>query len=877
VRRLARIGELLGGTPTERELLALEPPKSEAAGAVADLLAAAQEEARARLEHEVGMAVAALLARYRETYRARKDAELALDFDDLQERACELLEREEIGTAVRERFDLVLVDEFQDTNGLQCRLLDALAGPGCQRMYVGDACQSIYRFRYADVELFRVRGEQAELRLPLTGSYRSRPELLTVIGHVFGGRFDERDFEPPHALRAVEPVAEPAVELHLVASDETAVRAGPARALEANALARRLRELVDGGIRPGEIAVLLRSARDASIYAAALERVGLAARSQLGRGFYRSQQVRDLCAYLALLRNRFDDHALLVVLASPLVGVSNDGLHALRAAAQAALYWPIEIGQLDGLPEGDRALVERFKQLYDGLVRAAGELGLAALLERIVAEHDYELACLTAPDGERRFGNARKLVRAARAYERDRGPDLAGFVDQMRLCDERDLSEADAPPGGGEDAVALMTIHAAKGLEFPVVCVPDLSRQTPGEGGAVAVGRDGELGLRLRDARGKALSGPVYARLAEAGRAADEAESDRVAYVAWTRARDRLLLGGWLGGKKDSELQRVLGQFGVVAAALEPGVSDVDVAGVPVRVHVHTGEEPAVTRPLPPAEEPVEIAPEGQLSLFDLQPAVPASIDLPPPLTALPEAAVHVPRALSYSALTLHDRCGFRYYAERVIGLQAPLAHEGPLRGALLGDALHRAVAVGVGPACADLEPDDRAAVEALVAAWEGSALAARMLAVGSIAHELPFAFCEDDVVLRGSLDICVRDGEGSLLVADLKTTALAGRDPEAVVESEYALQRAIYALAALRSGAPAAEIAFCFLSRPEAPVSRRYTAADAESLAAEVREAIGRLRSSPFAARAGDHCATCPALDRLCPAPGWQRDRASA
>ena len=350
-----------------------------------------------------------------------------------------------------------------------------------------------------------------QARLPLTGSYRSRPELLTVIGHVFGRALRRARLRA--ALRPADGGAD----------GRAGGRAAPGRerrrdrcargrraSSRPQALARRLRELVDAGeVAPGEIAILLRSARDASIYAGALERVGLAAHSQLGRGFYRSQQVRDLCAYLALLRNRFDDHALLVVLASPLVGVSNDGLSALRTAAQAALYWPIELGQLDGLPEGDRALVERFKKLYDGLVRAGGELGLAALLERIVLEHDYELACLTAPDGERRFGNVRKLVRTARAYERDRGPDLAGFVDQMRLCDERDLSEADAPPGGGEDAVALMTIHAAKGLEFAVVCVPDLSRQTPGESGAVAVGQDGAARAPpARRARQGARAGP---------------------------------------------------------------------------------------------------------------------------------------------------------------------------------------------------------------------------------------------------------------------------------------------------------------------------------------------------------------------------------
>ena len=877
-RRLARIEALLAGAPSDRELLALAAPQGEASGAVEELLEAAQAEARARLEHEVGVAVATLLERYREAYRARKEAELALDFDDLQERACALLERDEIGAEVRERFDLVLVDEFQDTNGLQCRLLDALVGPACQRVFVGDACQSIYRFRYADVELFRARGAQASSRLALTGSYRSRPELLVVIGHVFGQRFDERDFAPPHALRTVEPLGEPAIELHLVAGGEGVLRAATAREIEANALARRLRELVDGGVRPGGIAVLLRSARDASTYAAALERVGLVARSQLGRGFYRSQQVRDLCAYLALLRNRFDDHALLVVLASPLVGVSNDGLTALRAAAQRALYWPVELGQIEGLPERDRALVERFKELYDRLVRASGELGPAALLERIVCEHDYDLAALTAPDGERRFGNVRKLVRAARGYERDRGPDLAGFVEQMRLCDARDVSEADAPPVGGEEAVALMTIHAAKGLEFPVVCVPDLSRSTPGERGAVAVGPDGEVGLRLRDARGRSLDGPVYARLAEAGKEADEAEGDRVAYVAWTRARDRLLLGGWLGGRRGGELPRVLARLGIAGAGLEPGTSDVDVAGAPVRVHVHPAvDEPPPAAPAAPVEEPAEPLPEGQLSLFDV-PAVVArpAVDAPPPLTPLPVAALHVPRALSYSALALHDRCGFAYYAERVIGLRAPLGAGAPLRGALLGDALHRAVAVGSERACAELEPDDRAAVEALVAAWEGSPLAARMRAAGRLVHELPFAFCEDDVVLRGSLDICVREAGGSMLVADLKTTALAGREPEAVVESEYALQRAIYALAALRSGAPAAEIAFCFLQRPEAPVTRRYGSEDADALAAEVRAAVGRLRSSSFTTRSGDHCASCPALDRLCPAPGWRgRERA--
>ena len=347
-----------------------------------------------------------------------------------------------------------------------------------------------------------------------------------------------------------------------------------------------------------------------------------------------------------------------------------------------------------------------------------------------------------------------------------------------------------------------------------------------------------------------------------------------MAYVAWTRARDRLLLGGWLGGRR-GELQRALGQLGIVGAALEPGLTDVDVAGTQIRVHVHTADDApaAAAWPAPPAEEP-ELPPEGQLSLFDIAPVVAPSVDrpvLPEPLAPLPAAAPYVPRSLSYSALALHDRCGFSYYAERVVGLRSPRGADGPLQGALLGDAVHRAVAEGLERASAEFGAEDRSTVARLVTAWERSSLSARMRAAGTVAHELPFAFCEDGVVLRGSLDICVRDAEGVLLVADLKTTALGGRDPAAVVESEYALQRAIYALAALRTGAAACEIAFCFLERPEETVSRAYAQTDAGWLADEVRAAIGRLRTSSFTARAGAHCATCPALDRLCPAPGWR------
>ena len=254
---------------------------------------------------------------------------------------------------------------------------------------------------------------------------------------------------------------------------------------------------------------------------------------------------------------------------------------------------------------------------------------------------------------------------------------------------------------------------------------------------------------------------------------------------------------------------------------------------MPVRVNVHTGDSLAEPSGRPGAGRGARARslPTASSASSTHRPSSPPALDLPAPLAPLPAAAAHVPRALSYSALALHDRCGYSYYAQRVIGLRPAARGAGDLRGALLGDAVHRAVAVGVEQACADLDAARSRRRGGLVAAWEGSSLAARMRAAGALVHELPFAFTEDDVVLRGSLDVCARAADGTLLVADLKTTALAGREPEAVVEREYALQRAIYALAALRSGAPAAEIAFCFLERPGSPVTRRYAAGDPQQL----------------------------------------------
>src|SRR5581483_630266 len=198
------------------------------------------------------------------------------------------------------------------------------------------------------------------------------------------------------AGRFPDPAAGPAVEL--VVTDKAAVATSGVhwRRAEARAVARRVQELFEEELRA----------------------LGLPTYRAAGRGYFGQQQVVDLLAYLRLVHNRYDDEALVTVLASPLIGVSNDALVLLRrAAGRRPLFCGLEHGPPAGLSPEDDRLVRAFRQRYERLTALSARLGLERLLEQIVCEHDYDLAVLAQWDGRRRYANLRKLGRLARSYE----------------------------------------------------------------------------------------------------------------------------------------------------------------------------------------------------------------------------------------------------------------------------------------------------------------------------------------------------------------------------------------------------------------------------------------------------------------------------
>jgi hypothetical protein len=236
-------------------------------------------------------------------------------------------------------------------------------------------------------------------------------------------------------------------------------------------------------------------------------------------------------------------------------------------------------------------------------------------------------------------------------------------------------------------------------------------------------------------------------------------------------------------------------------------------------------------------------------------------------------------RRLSYSALALYERCSYRYYAERLAGLrerrQATGEGGGGLAATEIGDAVHRLLELPAPdlarvrewyPTVTDAEIER---IDALVAAYRESELAGR--AEGARA-ELGFAFEHDGVLVHGRFDLYRRDGRRALVI-DYKTNEIGERDPAEVVESEYTLQRLVYALACFRAGAEEVEVAYAFLERPNAPVVTLFGLDDVGILEATLSAAIARIDAGEFVPTPGEFaCTDCPALDVVCAGPRLRR-----
>ena len=526
-----------------------------------------------------------------------------LSFDGLLTRARMLLfEHPSVRERIKRDYRAVLVDEFQDTDPVQYEIIlavserqgsqaadwhDMLLEPG-KLFIVGDPKQSIYAFRRADIEAFdRVLEKitaDGGMAQTLTTNFRSDAAVLEPVNEVFDRLFERKPMVQPANVRLeVRPQRrpasiEPGVRLSVTSpdgEDETFDAAGATRA-ESEVLAHWLTDevLSRPSMKPGHVALLFRKLTQADAYLDALRRHDIPYVIEGEKHFYRRQEVIDLVNLLRILDHPHDEIALTGLLRSPLGGLTDRELYELK---QAGHFNYLRAARLEGWPHARAAAVRRLYEHLAWLHRAIPGLPLAEAIELMFDRLPILDLAAASLHGEQAVANLMKVKQTAASLADRPHITLSGFVELMiaRLEEQPDESESPLAEESLE-AVHVLTIHKAKGLEFPIVVLPGLHQGSGRERGVPQVSYDwssGIYGLSL-DRHWSLGSLLVHHKL----RLREEAERRRVLYVGMTRAKELLMLSGGITTRSVGEtvfdlLQNIgMGEIGTVSTeALKVG------------------------------------------------------------------------------------------------------------------------------------------------------------------------------------------------------------------------------------------------------------------------------------------------------------------
>lgn len=509
----------------------------------------------------------------RARYAQRKSDTRDLDFDDLEARAHALiLENESVRRRWQQEVAALLIDEFQDTNVRQRDLLRAIAGDRGILFLVGDAKQSIYRFRGADVSVFRAEREriaqEGGASLPLEHTFRSHAPLLKQLNAMLAGAMEREDappadFREPFApLLSGNPLREPRsaapwIELQIALG----TKGEGALDVAASALAMRLVALHSAGYGWHEMALLCRRGSVFTHYEDAFEDAHIPYVTVAGSGFHDRPEIRDLLNALRAIGDPTDNLALFGFLRSPMVGYSDTDLLDLFATLNMDLVYKKTPGiWWQALRKDRRERAKRAIALLEQLNAMAGRSTVAEVIKRFLDLTQYEAALMRAGN-DRAARNLGKLLEDAQGSPQLSIPQFLASIDDLRAARGRS-SEAAAESIG---SVQIMTVHKAKGLEFPVVAIGDAGAKGGGRRGELLLSR--RMGLLLPMKREDDRRSVLFDRAAALEQEMEAAESDRLLYVAATRAREVLIFNGY-GGVSAAGETRIDGWLKAVGAPL---------------------------------------------------------------------------------------------------------------------------------------------------------------------------------------------------------------------------------------------------------------------------------------------------------------------
>jgi len=786
---------------------------------------AAESLLAAHLFHPLRSIVIEAVRRIDEGYREKKRARAALDFSDLEEYALRLFEQHpEIAERVRAQFDFILMDELQDTNPLQWRILEHIRRP--DRFFgVGDINQSIYGFRHAEPELFGGyrQGLRAAGRVidTLYENFRSRAEVLRAAEAILKGA---EGLEPRELVARGEFAAKdrPSVEV-LVAAAE---RSEPARRIEARVIARRIREIESEWARPfSHIAVLARKVAALGAIEEALREFDVPTIVVGGRTLLECPEVLDVVHLLRVVANTQDELALAGLLRSPFVRASEETL--LRLKFDGGLPRCLASEPPEEISEPERERLLWLRRLVAQFRRDRDALSPDAMALRALDESGY-LAALPA-FAQRNLEKFLGLLRGL--WWRNRRP-LAEILAQIaELRDAEAFGEA--APSEAANAVRLMTIHAAKGLEFPIVFLAGLDQQGRSDLSPVAFSRAHGLGVRWRHPRtGKALPDPPFARMEVELERKLAAEEMRLFYVAMTRAQDHLVLSYAKADKgRASEWSKRVHEL-VGLEKTSGGLDEIRLLG--------------------------DFGPRARVLVVDRAP----ENTFPPPALAEPETVETVsppPVDGQHDSAAAVTEIGEFVYCPRKYWLGTLLPPlTAPAAGAGLGTLVHRLLA---GEAIEDAEACE------LARRFHDSELGRRLRTASRAEREFDFALELEQIILRGQIDLWFEEG-GEMILVDYKTD----RDADGPRAEAYSLQLRLYAMALERLLGRLPDQALLFYLRRGEAVAVALDEKFMEAARQTVRAFRQAQEALLFPLREGGHCRQCPYFRGPCPAQGSDR-----
>lgn len=487
-----------------------------------------------------------LLIQVDKEYTKEKEKIGSLDYDDLQILVLKLLDIDSIKQRYQDKFRYIMVDEFQDTNELQKKIFYKLCSKDkkldrSNLFIVGDPKQSIYGFRGADLEVFYdvmddIEEVSNQKTILLDKNFRTVDTVLKFVNNIFGKLMkDKYDRLDNHH------VSKNQIDIEVLEKEGLEIPDNENKSdyntyYEGQLIASRIKELVDSeAFKYGDFCLLFRSTTVDYIYEEALEEYKIPYYNVGGKGFYKCQEIVDLMNGLKAISNPYDNISTIGFLRGPMIGLSDKTIYWLLRFKEDNLLETLK-KEIPNIEVEEQKKILEAEKILSKLIVKKGLYRISDLLEEFIDETYFAETLLLSQGGKQAVSNVYKFLEISREYDRKLIGSLEDFIDYIESLKDKDESQAKIE-SENSNVVKIMTIHKSKGLQFPVVIIPQMARGFNYQQPSILFDKDKGIGLKYDK------SSAFYNSMKEKVRKKEDEENQRILYVAMTRAESRLIIG----------------------------------------------------------------------------------------------------------------------------------------------------------------------------------------------------------------------------------------------------------------------------------------------------------------------------------------------